>query len=92
MTFTSYQMVVQAAQRGLGVAIGWHHCTADLIREGSLVRPVPEVCQWDRGHYVVVPADRADRPEILAFCAWLKAEIAVTLALSPSHGNHESEK
>lgn len=92
MTFTSYQMVVQAAQRGLGVAIGWHHCAADLIREGSLVRPVPEVCQWDRGHYIVVPSDRAERPEIVAFGAWLKDEIALTVALSPSASNHEREK
>jgi DNA-binding transcriptional LysR family regulator len=83
LTFTSYQMVVQAAQRGLGVAIGWHHCTADLLHEGSLVRPIPEVCRWDRGHYMVVPADRAGRSDIVAFCGWLKAEIAQTMEAQP---------
>lgn len=89
LTFTSYQMVVQAAQRGLGVAIGWHHCAADLLREGSLVRPIPEICRWDRGHYLVVPADRAGRSDVVAFCEWLKSEVAITRSLSPTATNDD---
>ncbi len=80
LTFTSYQMVVQAALRGLGVAIGWQHVVADLLHDGSLVRPMAESLRWDRGHYLVVPTNLADRPDIVAFCEWLKSEVATSMA------------
>jgi LysR family transcriptional regulator, glycine cleavage system transcriptional activator len=79
LTFTSYQMVVQAALRGLGIGIGWQHVVSDLIAEGSLVRPIPEICRWDRGHYLVVPSNRVGRADVEAFCDWLKAEVSASV-------------
>lgn len=79
LTFTSYQMVVQAALRGLGVAIGWQHVVSDLIADGSLVRPIPEICRWDRGHYLVVPVNRVGRADVEAFCDWLKSEVRASV-------------
>jgi len=81
LIFSSYQMVIQAAIQGHGVAIGWHHFVADLIREGSLVRPIPQSCQWDdRGHYLVVSTSLAERPDVKAFCEWLKSEMKRTIS------------
>jgi LysR family glycine cleavage system transcriptional activator len=82
LTFTSYLMVVQAALRGLGVAVGWQHVVSDLIQEGSLVRPIPEICRWERGHFLVVPANRVGRPDVEAFCDWLKAEVSASVCAS----------
>jgi len=36
-----------------------------------------------------VPADRAGRSDIVAFCEWLKSEVATTRALSPTTPNDD---
>ncbi|MCK0104422.1 LysR substrate-binding domain-containing protein [Pseudohalocynthiibacter sp. F2068] len=83
LTFSSYMMTVQAALRGLGVAIGWHHIVADFIKEGSLVRPIKIEQTWDRHHYLVVPKNRLERTDVTEFCSWLRTELKGTMELRP---------
>lgn len=80
LTFSSYLLTVQAALRGLGVAIGWHHIVADFIEDGSLVCPFPMYLEQDRHHYLVVPENRMDRSDVREFCNWLRDEIRETFA------------
>lgn len=78
LTFSSYLLTVQAALRGLGVAIGWHHIVADFIEDGSLVCPFPMFLEQDRHHYLVVPENRMGRSDVREFCSWLKDEVRST--------------
>lgn len=80
LIFSSYQMVVQAAMRGHGIGMGWHHLVAEYVREGSLVRPIPHTCRFDRGHYMVVASAIVQRPEVKTFCAWLRTEVEHAIA------------
>lgn len=79
LDFNSYDMVVHAALQGLGVAIGWHHLVSDYIKAGDLVRPMEESCHWERGHYLVYPSNLKSRPDVQAFCGWLKTETENTV-------------
>nr|WP_283776308.1 LysR substrate-binding domain-containing protein [Stappia sp. WLB 29] len=50
--FTSYDIVVRAAQAGLGIALGWHGLIDDMLARGELVRVLPHVATSDRGYYI----------------------------------------
>ena len=50
--FNSYEMVVQAACRGQGAALGWHVLTDRLVAEQKLLHPVPQTVKTGAGYYV----------------------------------------
>ena len=75
LCFSSHQLVIQAAVRGLGVGLGLHHLVADLIRDGSLVRPILHSCSLDRAHYIVTAKSSAKRADVQTFQAWLKLQV-----------------
>lgn len=50
--FTSYDIVVRAAQAGLGVALGWHGLIDDMLARGDLVPALPHVATSNRGYYI----------------------------------------
>lgn len=51
-SFTSYDIVVRAAQAGLGVALGWHGLIDELLAHGELVPAVPDVAASGRGYFI----------------------------------------
>ncbi|RED49194.1 LysR substrate-binding domain-containing protein [Aestuariispira insulae] len=48
-----YATTLHAAIDGHGVAMGWHHLTTDLVKQGRLVRPIPHTVRTGMGFYVV---------------------------------------
>lgn len=73
LTFDNHHFALQAASRGLGVAIGTRPLTQEDIDSGTLVMPFPGI-ESDLKHYhVICPATAAQKPEIVAFRNWLLA-------------------
>jgi DNA-binding transcriptional LysR family regulator len=63
-SFNTYDLVVQAAVDGHGVALGWHGLVDRLLDQGALVRAVPDVAESDRGYFLSLrktPAGEAAR-------------------------------
>lgn len=55
LRLNDHALVIQAAQEGEGVALGWRHLTRRLIAQGLLVNPVKETLRSEFGFYVVWP-------------------------------------
>ena len=74
----SYQMV-QAALTGQGVVLARLPLIAEALASGDLVEPLPQMRLGSPMAYwlMISPRSRA-RPEVMAFCEWLKAQAALT--------------
>lgn len=78
--FDSTLIAVQAAMRGLGVAVGDpRHFAAD-IAAGRLVIPFPQVVPMGKSWWFVCLPSMAERSKIKAFREWLVAEMERFLA------------
>ncbi len=56
-SFTSYDIVVRAAEAGLGVALGWHGLIDESLARGDLVPAVPDVATSRRGYFIRMSQD-----------------------------------
>lgn len=72
--FNSYPMVLQAAEAGQGVALGWSYITDPMIATGRLVSPVGKVLETRDGYYVSTSERDTRSPEIVAFLHWIRAQ------------------
>ena len=84
LRFSHYDMAIEAAIAGGGVAIGkWPHLASHL-REGTLRAPLGR--DWIArlgGFHVVFARDAEKRDAVVAFVAWLKEESGVTASARP---------
>lgn len=55
LTFSNYQIALQAALLGQGVAIGWTPLIDDLVEKGSLIRLSETPLTSERGYHIVLP-------------------------------------
>jgi DNA-binding transcriptional LysR family regulator len=69
-------MVLQAAEAGQGVALGWSYITDPLIADGRLVSPIGRALDTEDGYYVCTIEDDAIAPAAAQFVAWIKSEAA----------------
>jgi DNA-binding transcriptional LysR family regulator len=63
-SFNTYDLVMQAALDGHGVALGWHGLVDQMLDRGDLVRAVPDMAESDRGYFLRLgrtPAGEAAR-------------------------------
>lgn len=51
-SFNTYDLVIQAAARGHGVALGWHGLIDDKLDRGELIKAVPDVAESERGYFL----------------------------------------
>ena len=68
-------MLMEAAVRGLGVAIGRTSLAGEHLAAGRLVRPFAVTKPADYAYHVVVPEGSETRPRIRAFVDWLMEEV-----------------
>ncbi len=73
LTFDNLHFSLQAATRGLGVAIGTRPMVQEALDAGTLVLPFPGVESDPRRYYLVCAAASAGKPALAAFRAWLLA-------------------
>lgn len=67
-----YNTVIQLAMADQGIALGWHHLVEDLVKKGTLVRPIPhEIVHKDRCHYLNVREDRSESEACARFREWI---------------------
>ena len=74
LTFNNYQLVLQAALLGQGVALGWRPLIDDLVLGRQLVCLAQTPLRTERGYYIVEPPGRGDDPVVADFHRWLMEE------------------
>lgn len=70
----SYPMVLQAAEAGRGVALGWSYITDEMLEDGRLVSPVGDAIETRSGYYIGASESAAARPEVADFIGWMLEE------------------
>lgn len=50
--FSTYEMIIKAAQGGQGIALGWHGLIDALLATGELVKILPQSVASDRGYFI----------------------------------------
>lgn len=85
--FNSYPMVLQAAEAGQGVALGWSYITDPLLAEGRLVCPVDRTLETLEGYYLCTSKEAGRSPGIAAFSEWINAETASQGGIDMIQGN-----
>ena len=74
----AYQMV-QAALTGQGVVLARMPLIAESLASGDLVEPLPHMrLDSPMAYWLVVGPRSMARPEVAAFCEWLKVQAALT--------------
>lgn len=76
MRFNSYPMVLQAAEAGHGVALGWSYITDPILADGRLVCPVDRTLETLDGYYLCTSKEAGQSPTIAAFLEWINSEAA----------------
>ncbi len=74
LRLNSYPMVLQAAEAGHGVALGWSYVTDPILAEGRLVCPVDRTVETRDGYYLCTSKEAEHSPEITDFLEWINAE------------------
>jgi DNA-binding transcriptional LysR family regulator len=90
LRFNSYPMVLQAAEAGRGVALGWSYITDPILAEGRLVCPAGGFVETRNGYYLCTTERLEVTPEIAAFLEWVSTEAAHSFDphMSPAHAIH----
>ncbi|MGB1239017.1 MAG: LysR family transcriptional regulator [Pseudomonadales bacterium] len=70
LCFDQFSMIIDAVVAGLGVALLPSYFIADELARGDLVQ-LAEGSETDDCYYLVIPDDRADNPQAIAFKNWL---------------------
>lgn len=77
LQLTDYNIVLQAALNGQGVAMGRSLLVADHLRRGALLAPLPGFATAPGlGYWAVLPGSGAGKPAATMFANWLRREIA----------------
>lgn len=72
--------VMQAARKGLGVAMARRPYADTDLAEGALVAPIPRPLRTGHGYFLEVPARTRSLPDVKAFRAWLLAHCRERMA------------
>ncbi len=74
----AYQMV-QATLTGQGVVLARLPLIAESLASGDLVEPLPQMrMESPMSYWLIIGPRNVARPEVLAFCDWLKSQAAQT--------------
>jgi LysR family glycine cleavage system transcriptional activator len=75
--------MIQAAMSGQGVALGVSPLINEAIRSGTLVAPFDRQVDGPHGYYLIRSMAGAAKPQVAAFCAWLREEAAEDAIAEP---------
>lgn len=76
LSFSHTDLTLEAAEHGLGVALGRTPLVDDALEQGTLVEPFDIRLKGDLAYHVVCPEAVVDYPQIRAFREWLLEEVA----------------
>lgn len=72
----SYPMVLQAAEAGRGVALGWSYITDEMLRTDRLICPFDLPLETGSSYYIGASEEKAAHPAVAAFLQWIMEECA----------------
>lgn len=75
--FDSFNMILEGVQAGLGAALLPRFLIAPGLADGTLVALSPRVLPSARGYHFVCPEPNVEAPAVVAFRAWLLAQLEV---------------
>lgn len=75
-TYTDAGLLLQAAERGIGIALGRQVLAADALAAGRLVRPIDAELRSPYRYYIVYRSGATLRPPVQKFVDWLLSEAA----------------
>ena len=70
----SYPMVLQGAEAGRGVALGWSYITDPMLATGQLVCPVDRPIETTNSYYIGASPKRMSDPAVTGFFQWIMEE------------------
>ena len=77
--FNYANQIAQAALTGQGVALARMPLVADSIASGDLVELLPKTrLDTPVAYWLLVGKEARDRPEVIAFCDWLRGQARIT--------------
>jgi LysR family glycine cleavage system transcriptional activator len=76
--FNQTSLAIEAAAEGLGIALAPAALVAGDLNSGRLIRLDSAELSEPFAYYLVCPPDRAERPAVKAFRAWLFGELTQT--------------
>jgi DNA-binding transcriptional LysR family regulator len=77
--FNDAHQMAQAALTGQGIALARMPLVADSLASGDRVEPLPNMrIDLPLAYWMIVSPRTAARPEVVAFCAWLKVQAQLT--------------
>jgi DNA-binding transcriptional LysR family regulator len=71
VTFSHYNMLIQAAQQGQGVALAWDHLLTDYLETGSLVKVFDYTLDTEAGFYLMTSLAGSKKQSLDEFRLWL---------------------
>lgn len=72
----SYPMVLQGAEAGRGVALGWSYITEAMLARGQLVCPFESPLETRFSYYIGTSAGADANPAVAEFLQWMVEECA----------------
>jgi LysR family transcriptional regulator, glycine cleavage system transcriptional activator len=81
--FSNAELSIEAAVRGIGVALGRFSLVADYLADQTLVSPLPIATSTAYSYYIVALPESGALPKVARFCRWLRAEAAATVSSAP---------
>jgi LysR family glycine cleavage system transcriptional activator len=75
LSLGSYDAVIQAAQQGLGLALGALPLENSALSNGQLVKPFKEQIQFEQSCYAVYLPQEKQRQDICIFLRWFKQQV-----------------
>ncbi|MFT6269975.1 MAG: LysR family glycine cleavage system transcriptional activator [Alphaproteobacteria bacterium] len=81
LSLGSYDAVIQAAQQGLGLALGALPLENPALSNGQLVKPFKEQIQFEQSCYAVYLPQDKQRQDISVFLRWFKQQVESPAAL-----------
>jgi LysR family transcriptional regulator, glycine cleavage system transcriptional activator len=76
LSFSDYALVIQAANKGQGVALGWWHVVADELLAGELVPAAGSMLVTETFYNLVARSAALRRPAVRQVCDLLLADFA----------------
>ncbi|MGD9741394.1 MAG: LysR substrate-binding domain-containing protein [Dongiaceae bacterium] len=75
LTFTSYSVLLDAAEAGHGIALGWKLSVENRLREGALLRLAEFSLPLEQGLTACLPRQATPSPAAQRFLDWLKCSV-----------------
>jgi LysR family glycine cleavage system transcriptional activator len=75
-TFNDATLLLQAAEAGMGVALGRKWLVADALDRGILVRLPGPMIASHRSYYLIYPENRPLSPHAEAFAVWIRQRMS----------------